>query len=57
MKRRLQDERQRVGLTDALEAEIFCSNGGPGAQAQMKSLLDGVDANTERLARDQLSTT
>ena len=41
-------ERERIGLTDDVEARIFIGGDVPGTSARMQAILDEVDANTRR---------
>ena len=50
MKAFLREERERIGLTDDLEEQIFNGGNVPQTRKQMDALLEMVDANTARLA-------
>ena len=48
MKALLRDEREKAGLTDETEQQIFNSDNIPQTRKQMNALLQMVDTNTDR---------
>ena len=48
MKALLQEEREKAGLTDEIEQQIFNSDNIPQTRKQMNALLQTIDTNTAK---------